>query len=620
MKLSTLTALALLLASPAFAQSVPLQSGPVTPGHAPMYVNTGSGQPIVTDGGGAANGAIGKNLSELGITARSPNNAYPVANGGKGALNSHFCMYDAPSTNATGYHFLCMEPNAQGGGLLSYGASGTAAPLPLYFDINGVTTVAGGTSTLIAVGSTFVTSGTSGQLLYDKAGVLGGLTVGGDATLNTSTGALTVTETNGTPFGALATLTPGNGVPTALQENWFPTNTGSFAIGNAAGTAIAALGTYQYDTVVGYGALSSASLTSSATNLTVFGAYAMQYNTTGNQNDAFGGDALKQNTTGSANSAFGEFSLQLNTTGSGNTALGAYSLYNATTAAYNLALGLDAGHALTTGSYNVLIGYNTGGTTLKTGSNNILICTGATLCDTAAAGTSDTLGIFDGSTAWMTGTAGNTTNPLLTIPGTLTVSTRFNGADAGSWTSAGIQTTQLSVQPASGNGNFYLKNGSAAQTWDMVASSGTNGTWNLYDSSNANTAISVAGNTEAATFFGPIIASAGLKYTNLAVSATAPTFTSGACAGAIGTANGTAAFTFTTGSGSCGNTATIGMPAATTGWVCDAFDEAIAGGSLIKETSDSPTQVVLTTYTIGTTPAAGPFTASHTVKVKCAAY
>jgi hypothetical protein len=237
MKLSTLTALALLLASPAFAQSVPLQSGPVTPGHAPMYVNQGSGQPIVTDGGGAANGAIGKNLSELGITARSQNSAYPVANGGKGALNSHFCLYDAPTTNPTGYHYLCLDPNAAGGGLLSYGASGTAAPLPLYFDINGVTTVAGGTSTLIAVGSTFVTSGTSGQLLYDKAGVLGGLTVSGDATLNTSTGALTVTETNGTPFGALATAatvnlsTQASGTLQAAQE---PAHTGD--VTNTAGS------------------------------------------------------------------------------------------------------------------------------------------------------------------------------------------------------------------------------------------------------------------------------------------------------------------------------------------------------------------------------------------------
>lgn len=47
--------------------------------------------------------------------------------------------------------------------------------------------------------------GTNGQVQYNNAGVLDGFTVGGDATLNTSTGALTVTKTNGTAFAASAT-------------------------------------------------------------------------------------------------------------------------------------------------------------------------------------------------------------------------------------------------------------------------------------------------------------------------------------------------------------------------------------------------------------------------------
>ena len=108
--------------------------------------------------------------------------------------------------------------------------------------------------------------------------------------------------------------------------------------------------------------------------------------------------------------------------------------------------------------------------------------------------------------------------------------------------------------------------------------------------------------------------------THVAISATAPTFTSGACVGAIGTTNGTAAFTFTTGSGSCTNTAVLGMPTAANGWVCSAFDEAIAGASQIQETADTVNSVTLTTFTIGTTPVAGPFTASHTVKLQCTGY
>ncbi len=106
----------------------------------------------------------------------------------------------------------------------------------------------------------------------------------------------------------------------------------------------------------------------------------------------------------------------------------------------------------------------------------------------------------------------------------------------------------------------------------------------------------------------------------LVASATAPTFTSGACSGAIVTANNTAAFTFKTGSGSCGSTATLAMPAASNGWVCDAVDEAGGGAFRIQETTDSPTSVVFTGFSIGSTPAVATFTASHTVKVKCSAY
>jgi hypothetical protein len=61
--------------------------------------------------------------------------------------------------------------------------------------------------------------GSSGQLQYNNAGAFGGLTISGDATLNTSTGALTVTGTSGTAFGGLATVTPGTGIATALATN-----------------------------------------------------------------------------------------------------------------------------------------------------------------------------------------------------------------------------------------------------------------------------------------------------------------------------------------------------------------------------------------------------------------
>jgi len=47
--------------------------------------------------------------------------------------------------------------------------------------------------------------GTNGQLSYNNGGVWGAFTLGGDCTLNVTTGALICTKTNGVAFGALAT-------------------------------------------------------------------------------------------------------------------------------------------------------------------------------------------------------------------------------------------------------------------------------------------------------------------------------------------------------------------------------------------------------------------------------
>ena len=48
-------------------------------------------------------------------------------------------------------------------------------------------------------------AGTSGQVQFNNSGVLGGFTVSGDGTLNTATGAITITKTNGVSFAASAT-------------------------------------------------------------------------------------------------------------------------------------------------------------------------------------------------------------------------------------------------------------------------------------------------------------------------------------------------------------------------------------------------------------------------------
>ena len=68
----------------------------------------------------------------------------------------------------------------------------------------------------VASGGGGTPGGTSGQVQVNLTGSFGGITIGGDATLDTGTGALTVTKTSGVSFGALATVTPGTGIATAL--------------------------------------------------------------------------------------------------------------------------------------------------------------------------------------------------------------------------------------------------------------------------------------------------------------------------------------------------------------------------------------------------------------------
>ncbi len=139
--LARILAIALLFAlapTLARAQSTLLQAGSTSAGRVPMYNNsTSGGQVIVQDSGAAAGGGVGLGISELLRTARGTGTP-PYAGQGTGPLGTNDCNYDAPTNNATGYHYLCFSPNAQGGGLIAYGAGGAASALPLSFNVNGV--------------------------------------------------------------------------------------------------------------------------------------------------------------------------------------------------------------------------------------------------------------------------------------------------------------------------------------------------------------------------------------------------------------------------------------------------------------------------------------------------
>lgn len=132
---------ALALAPAAFAQQSLLQAGPWTSAHVPMYSGPSGnfGQPILQDSGPASGGGAGVGLSELGLTVQGTGTP-PYANAGTGPYGSNLCDYDAPITNATGYHYICLSPNAQGGESIIAGFSGSTGGIPLQFIINGVVT------------------------------------------------------------------------------------------------------------------------------------------------------------------------------------------------------------------------------------------------------------------------------------------------------------------------------------------------------------------------------------------------------------------------------------------------------------------------------------------------
>ena len=274
----TFLALGALLAATALAhaQGSVLQGGTWTPGHLPQYSGSGSSQAVVSDGGGAGGGAAGVNPGTLGITARGTGTPPYIAQG-KGPNGSNFCMYDAPTTNAAGYHYLCMDPNIGGLGTITYGAGGVAAAQSLAFVINGtpviIPTGGGGTIPQITTpqvnGGAICATGTAGNLtgcvgtqygvVYysttaiqssTAAGINGQLLLGatagapvwqtmsGDASITTG-GVATVAKVNGVAYPASPTV---NTVPYVSGTNQITYGTLPVAAGGSGAATFTAHG------------------------------------------------------------------------------------------------------------------------------------------------------------------------------------------------------------------------------------------------------------------------------------------------------------------------------------------------------------------------------------------
>jgi hypothetical protein len=103
-------------------------------------------------------------------------------------------------------------------------------------------------------------------------------------------------------------------------------------------------------------------------------------------------------------------------------------------------------------------------------------------------------------------------------------------------------------------------------------------------------------------------------------SKTPPTIASGGCttgaAQSVSLSNGTAAFAITLGGATCGSTITLTMPAASSGWVCDAHNNTSSATNVLDVVAAGTTSIVITNY-VRTTGVAGNFTGTEVLLVKC---
>jgi hypothetical protein len=124
----------------------------------------------------------------------------------------------------------------------------------------------------------------------------------------------------------------------------------------------------------------------------------------------------------------------------------------------------------------------------------------------------------------------------------------------------------------------------------------------------------------AQTFSATQTFSSGISVANLAVSATAPTISSGFGTSPSVTANnGTAAFRINVGTGGTATDGVVGLPTAANGWNCFASDITTpATGHTIKQSAGTTTSVTLTNYNNAGTATA--WAASDIIIVNCMAY
>lgn len=178
-------------------------------------VSTGSGDLFKWADGGTGTGilghfTVGLGSSEIALQADVNGLGWRLGTDGSwqgvGSSPSHGLTVPGGSPLSGVASTLIITTNSSGQGFENENNTGSAR----------ICTALNAASVTGCQGAGSPPGGSSGQVQFNNAGAFGGFTVGGDATLNTGTGALTVTKSNGTSFGTAAfvnTGTSGGTVP-----------------------------------------------------------------------------------------------------------------------------------------------------------------------------------------------------------------------------------------------------------------------------------------------------------------------------------------------------------------------------------------------------------------------
>ena len=232
----------------------------------------------------------------------------------------------------------------------------------------------------------------------------------------------------------------------------------------------------------------SGNSTTSGSDNTAIGDYALFLNWDGYNNTANGYNALYSNAGGSYNTGIGKSALLFNTSGSANTAIGAEALYNNTIGYGNTAIGIDTLVYNTSGSYNIALGF-TAGLYIATGSSNIDIGNQGFSTDTniirIGSGQTQTFiaGVITGDGSGLTNLINISAAQLTSIGNTNGGTGNFFVGQSGNSTTSGNNNTANGANALSSNtsGSLNTANGNNALYYNTSGSDNTaNGVYALY--------------------------------------------------------------------------------------------------------------------------------------------